>query len=162
MAVFAIYLWYECIGRTNLTMIEANGKYKETKKIEIICVIANILLSVILVRKYQIAGVVGATVLSMMFIRHPMQIRFLHKNLFNEKIKNYYISFSIYSIYMIASCILNIYLINIFNLYNEYTFINWIIGTIIISLIDFVIVFVPMYLMDKSFKKAVKRFLNKN
>ena len=161
MAIFSIYLWYECVGRTNLTMIEANGKYKETKKIEIICAIANIALSIILVRKYAIAGVVGATVLSMMFIRHPMQIRFLYKDLFKEKMGKYFINFALYTLCMIACSALNLYIINILNLYNEYTFINWTIGTLIIAFIDLIIVFVPMYLIDKSFKKAVKRFLNK-
>lgn len=161
MAVFAIYLWYECVGRTNLTMIEANGKYKETKKIEIICAITNIALSFILVRKYGILGVVGATVISMMFLRHPMQIKFIYSDLFKEKRLGYYISFGFYTILMVLCSFLNLYVIKTFGLYETSSFMNWIISTIVIALIDLIIAFIPMYIFDKSFKDAVKRFLNK-
>lgn len=161
VAIFAIYLWYECIGRANLTMIEANGKYKETKKIEIICVIVNIVLSFILVRFLGIAGVVLGTVLALACVRHPLQTKFIYKNLFNENIIYAIIEFLGYTFFMILCSVLNLGVVKLFNLYSSYTAINFIISTVIIVLIDFIITFIPMYTLDKSFKNAVKRFFNK-
>lgn len=159
--VFSIYIWYECISRTNLTMIEANGKYKETKYIEIIAVILNIVLSLILVRYLGIMGVVLATVIALMLIKQPLQTRFLYKNIFNKKIIKSMLIFVLYTIFMISICFLNTYIVKLFSLFIAKTFIAWIIGTLIILVIDSIITFLSMYLLDKSFKLAVKRFLNK-
>lgn len=159
--VFAIYLWYECIGRANLTMIEANGKYKETKKIEIICVITNIVLSFILVRVMDVAGVVLATVIALALVRHPMQTRFIYKELFNKSFKKAVKEFVIYTLVLALCLTLNVVIANVFNLYSSYKALEWIICTLVIGVIDAFVVFVPMYLLDKSFKGAVKRFFNK-
>lgn len=159
--IFAVYLWYECIGRANLTMIEANGKYKETKKIEIICAITNIVLSFILVRVLGVAGVVLATVVALALVRHPMQTNFIYKNLFNKSFKKAIKEFLIYTLVLALCLTLNVLVTNVCNLYSSYTALNWIISTFVIGVIDALVVFTPMYLLDKSFKNAVKRFLSK-
>lgn len=161
IAIFSIYLWYECIGRTNLTMIEANGKYKETKKIEIICVIVNIVLSFVLVRVLGIAGVVLGTVIALAFVRHPLQTKFIYKELFNKRLKKAVKEFVIYTLGLVLCFVLNVTVTKLFNLYSAYTALNFIISTIIILAIDVLVTFIPMYTIDKSFKGAVKRFFNK-
>ena len=161
MIVFSLYIWYECVGRTNLTMIEANGKYKETKWIEYACVVTNITLSFILARYLKIAGVVLATVIAMAFIRHPFQTRFLYKDLFGMKMKKSFIKFIIYTIFMLVMCGLNYFVMTFFNMYGNLNYFTWFLNTFIIIVIDAVLVFGVCYAFDKSFRKGVKRFINR-
>ena len=159
--IFSIYIWYECVSRTNLTMIEANGKYKETKHIEIIASITNIILSLILVRFWGIKGVVLATVFSLAVIKQPLQNKYIYNGIFNNKSLKSMGIFLLYTIVFVGICILNMLLVNLIGLFNKAAFINWLLSTLLILVIDSIICFIPMYFLDKSFKNAVKRFINK-
>lgn len=159
MLVFSAYIWYECVSRTNLTMIEANGKYKETKMIEIIAVIVNIILSLILVRKFGIMGVVLATVIALMIVKQPFQNKYIYKHIFNKNRVKSILIFLFYSAIMLGICYLNKYLVTNLKLFSIYNYLSWIKSTALITIIDSTIVFLPMYFLDKSFKNAVKRFV---
>ena len=142
-------------------MIEANGKYKETKWIEYACVVTNITLSFILARYLKIAGVVLATVIAMAFIRHPFQTRFLYKDLFGMKMGKSFVKFIIYTVFMLAMCGLNYFVMTFFNMYGNLNYFTWFLNTFIIIVIDAVLVFGVCYAFDKSFRKGVKRFINR-
>lgn len=159
--IFSIYLWYECVGRTNLTMIEANGKYKETKWIEYACVIVNISLSFILAGFFGIAGVVGATIISVAFIRHPFQTRFLYKNFFEMKMLKSFIKFFVYTILMLVMCGMNHIFVESLGLYSNLNYITWGITSLGICIVDTVLLFIIFYVFDKSFRKASQRFLKR-
>ncbi len=159
MLIFAIYVWYECVGRTNLTMIEANGKYKETKWIEFTCVAVNIILSIIFARFFGIAGVVGATVISMAFVRHPFQTKFLHRSIFKTGMKKSFGKFILYTISMLTICAINYLLIQKLNIYSNLNYFTWIVDTLIIAAINSIVLFIGCYMLDSSFKKVVKRFI---
>lgn len=159
--IFSLYIWYECISRTNLTIIEANGKYKETKYIEIAASILNIVLSLVLVRVWGIKGVVLATVISLAIIKQPLQNKYIYKGIFKKKCIKSMGIFLVYTIVFISVCILNILLANKTPLFNSVSIWYWLVSTLIIALLDSIILFIPMYLLDKSFKNVVKRFINK-
>ena len=142
-------------------MIEANGKYKETKHIEIAASVLNIILSLILVRIWGIKGVVLATVFSYAVIKQPLQNKYIYNGIFNKKTLKSMGVFLLYTIVFIAICLLNMLLVNSIGLFNKAVFINWLASTLLILVIDSIICFVPMYFLDKSFKNAVKRFINK-
>ena len=63
---------------------DSKGLYKETKIFTIAQAIVNIVLSLILVKKYKIFGVLLATVISQYFILIPCNIRIVYKKVINE------------------------------------------------------------------------------
>lgn len=163
MLLFSAYIWYECVSRTNLTMIEANGKYKETKMIEILAALLNIILSLIFVKFWGIMGVVLATLISLIIIKQPFQNMFLYKNMFKKKMLKSMLIFLLYTCAMLFVCLFNKYLVKELGFFKQNSYVSWLISTIILFLIDMFIVFIPMYFLDRSFKNAVKRFIkNKN
>ena len=160
--IFSLYIWYECVGRTNLTMIEAGGKYKETKIIEISCAILNIALSIILAQFFGIAGVIAGSVISLMVIKHPFQIKFLYKDLFKKEMTKSYMTFIINTFVMITMSFINLFVIRILNIYQGVNFIKWFLITSVIAIVNVIILFAFYYVFYKSFRKMIMRFVNRS
>lgn len=161
MLMFSMYIWYECIGRTNLTMIEATGKYKETKHIEIISVVVKIILSIILVKKLGIAGVVLSAVISLAFIKQPLQTKYIHNSIFKEKMLKNFIQFIINTLILLVFCLLNTFVVKYFNMYNVMTYVSWLINTLILLVLNGTLIFALMYGLNKNFRGAFKRFVKR-
>ncbi|MCQ2550428.1 MAG: polysaccharide biosynthesis C-terminal domain-containing protein [Lachnospiraceae bacterium] len=71
-----------CIRIPYSTMILVTGKYKETQKIYIVSTLSNIVLSVVLVRKYGLIGVILGTILALIYQVFGMN-DFVSKKLLN-------------------------------------------------------------------------------
>lgn len=158
---FAIYVWQECMGRAILTMVEAIGKYKETKRVEIITAALTLILSFVFGYLWGITGVVIAPVLIIMFIRQPLETKFIYNEVLGVSMKKQLICSIIYTIIMLAFCWINVNIINLLGLYSEPSYINWIISSAILTIIVSVIIVVPAFFIDKSFNGIVKRVIGR-
>lgn len=136
----------------------ATGIFKETKYYSFIATFVNISLSLLLIKKYEIAGIVFATDISMLLFYTPLISKTLYKGIFTEhKQRDYY--FKIFESMIIIAGIIGIsYLINISNIYNGHI-VNWITVSLICFVLILLIVGVFYYFTDKSFKEFVYRCL---
>lgn len=141
---------------------DSKGLYKETKIFTIAQAIVNIVLSLILVKKYKIFGVLLATVISQYFILIPCNIRIVYKKVINENfnklIKNVLI--------MLFSAIILIFINNIIKpFYMTNSLMAVIIYMLSVSIINFIILIIIYFWGNKDFKKLLlllKNYLNKS
>lgn len=155
--LFTSVLFSQCISTTIKSLISATGKFKETKRIVVLASLSNIILSIILVRKYQIAGVLFATAISEIFITMPLNAKYIYNNVLNVSQLSYYLRL-LYSIMStIILIILNKIIIKLFS-FTFANYINWALSAIILSIIDLIIIFTTMYILFKPFKNLIARF----
>ena len=155
--LFTSVLFSQCISTTIKSLISATGKFKETKRIVVLASLSNLILSIILVRKYQIAGVLFATAISEIFITMPLNAKYIYNNVLNVSQLSYYLKL-LYSIMStIILIILNKIIIKVFSI-TFANYINWALSAIILSIIDLIIIFTTMYILFKPFKNLIARF----
>lgn len=134
----------------------ANGVFKQTKYYSFIATIVNVVLSFLLINKYQIAGIVFATCFSTMFIWFSLTLKVIYKEIFNKhKAFDYWkqiIKSSLFALIIIA-------LIEVLNLVNFYTntIANWILLTTIFFILTTLIIGIIYYVSDDFFKKFLSR-----
>ncbi len=136
----------------------ATGIFKETKYYSFISTFVNVSLSLLVIKRYEIAGIVFATVISMLLFYTPLISKTLYKSVFTEhKQRDYYFKI-LESMIIIAGIISLSYIINTNSLYTG-NIINWIVVSLIcfISILIFVGLF--YYFTDKSFKEFIYRCL---
>lgn len=156
-----VSLFHTIANRSLKIVSEARGLYKETKNIVATEALINLLLSIILVKKYSMLGVLAATVVSDVYnlIEYP---RYIYKNVFKEKTIYYFLQYISVAIF---SCLLVFVIYNIptFVINNYYEFILY---ACIVSLITFILIFIFFYMFFVDFKFLMKDCLklmnNKN
>ena len=158
--LFASILFVKCIYSPISTMISVAGKFKETKVATIVAAIFNVLLSILLVGKYQISGVLFATVFSELFIMMPFYVKCIYKDVLNENRLNYYKKFIYSLLLVIALVLLDKFLIKTLSLYLVSSYLNWFISSAILGIIDAVLIFLILFFTMQSFKALVLRFKN--
>lgn len=139
---------------------DSKGLYKESKYYTLFQAIANLVISLLLVKEYGIFGLLLGTVISTYLILVPANYNLVSKKIL--KTKNYLLLFlSIIIIYVGL-------MIKIFNYINNIMFtnfvLNWsnfIIKVIIDGIIASIIAFIILIIFNKSFRKLLNRFIPK-
>lgn len=106
--LFTAVLVYNVIRIPLLTYTEGAGLFKETKICPIIESVANLALSIVLIRFYGINGCLIGTIVSLIVSEYLIKPAILYKRLFKESVKNYYlmnIKFVILLILQITTCV---------------------------------------------------------
>ena len=156
--LFASILFVKCIYSPISSMISVSGKFNETKKSTIIATLINIVLSAILVKKYNISGVLFATLFSELFIMMPSYVKCIYKEVLDDSKSNYYKKF-VYSVLITIGIVLfDKLLISILPLYSDFNYLNWFVSSIILGIVDAGIVFLILFFTMKSFKALMLRF----
>jgi len=141
------------------SFIRASGNFKSIKYWSIYQSLTNLILSIILVQKYGILGVLSATVFSFItgnFISYP---RTVSKKVLNRKTSIYYKKCLIYSIILIPSIFICYYV----NTHLTYTsLISWFLNSLLIFIINFIIITIYFYITkNMKFLTKIKQVLNK-
>ena len=89
---FSLYLFGFIIKTPITTYVTAAGLFKETKKCALTDTVVNLVLSLILVYKFGIPGVVIATATSVLIAEYIMKNVIIHKHIFKEKVLPFYIN----------------------------------------------------------------------
>lgn len=89
--VFSTYLFGYIVKIPITTFVNASGLFKETKKCAIADTVINLSLSLLLVWKLGIAGVVLATTISVFIAEYIMKNVVIHKHIFKEKVLPFYL-----------------------------------------------------------------------
>lgn len=156
--MLSVVMWFEFSLKTVNIIIEATGKYKETKGIALLSLIANLLLSLLLGFSYNIIGVITAMLITQVFINHPLYINYTYKQVLKENVKNYYKKFGFISFILIILTFFNKFLILRLKLYSTFTYLNWFVSTCILGSINLIILIIIFYVVDKYFRNILIRF----
>lgn len=157
--VFTTILLFQCITTTLKSIISVTGKFKETKVSAVVSAIVNVVLSLLLVYKYQIFGVLIATAISEIIVLMPLNAKYVYENILHIKLWTYYVKIAFACLLTISLILINKFIIYIFGL-SLNTFIKWGITASILSIINFIIIIVLMWLLFESFRNLIIRFKN--
>ena len=162
--MFVLLLFYSIIRIVLNTFVSAAALYKETLVCTITEIIINLVVSLSLVKKLGILGLLLGTLLSMVISEYFIKPSILNKKVFEDKISIYYIDCFKFFVFPTIIYIL-FYLVfiklNISNLF------IWFITGIIVFVINFLITFVYYKLIKRiNFLNRVKfvekiKFINK-
>lgn len=149
---FSIYLFGFIIKIPIITYVSAAGLFKETKKCALTDTVINLVLSLVLVWKLGIPGVVIATAFSVFVAEYIMKNVIVHKHVFNESVMPFYIN----NIKFIVIFLIDLLLTGV--LFNYLT-ITSIFAWFAIYIVYFVINSVIIYLIFRLFgeSKFIKR-----
>lgn len=136
------------------TLVYAKGHFKETRNFSIVEPIVNLVISIVLVQKYNIIGVVIGTIISML-IRSFGFISYGTKNILKQRYIKSYKIITISYLEMIFIFVINLIYVRI----NIDNFIIWVLYAIVMLMIVTTIVIIVNYIFYKEdFKKIVRRF----
>lgn len=159
--LFCLSLWYECTEKTNTTLIESKGKFKETKHIQVWGAIVNICTSIVGAKYFGIFGVLFGTVLSYAIVRQPLQNLYICKNLIKQSFIKKTAVFAMFTAMLLGMFALDIYIVSTFSLYSARTYTNWGLDTLIIAAVNLSIIFTLMYTMYRSFRDVIARMIKR-
>ena len=152
LLLFCIIAFQMIADRAIIIIINSKGLFKETKVATILESIINLLLSLLLIHKLGIAGVLIGTIIAKLISSTILNSRYIYKNVFNNKPIKYYILYAL----IVSINILFVLAFNMLNLKIESIFI-WILYVIAFSILIFIILFIIYALIFKSFKLLIKR-----
>ncbi len=157
--LFSLIMFFEYILRPVTVISEANGKFKETKKFVLISAVVNLVVSVLLVKKYQIAGVLFGTALAQLLITIPGFVHYVYKHVLLLKETDYYKKFFGSIFLMVAIILLDYFLISKMGLYGTKSFLIWLKSSAILGVVNLSITFAICYFLLRSFRALLKRLL---
>lgn len=146
----------QCLRVPYFRIIKAAGHYKQTQNGSIIQMITNIIISVLLVRKYGLNGVAIGTFVAMLY--HTTYFAwYLRKNILKR-------SFGIYLKYILLDIILSVicFFIGRIFIIKEITYIAWIMLAIKVSIVCLIITMIfNLIFYYKYFMKVISFFKQK-
>ena len=154
LVLFLLIFYYKITIRESMIISDAIGLFKDTKWVVAVSAVINLILSLVLVSKFKINGVLFSTVISNYLCNLVLLPIITYRNL---KIK---INFWYYRYHLInfLTILLVIFVINLFNLNKIFvttSFIQWTFGSMIVAVITFVIVSSIFYFIHKSFRGII-------
>ena len=152
LLLFCIIAFQIIADRAIIIIINSKGLFKETRTATILEAIINLVLSLLLIHKLGIAGVLIGTIIAKLVSSTILNSRYIYKNVFNNKPVKYYI---LYLLIVIINIIF-ILMFNILNLKISSVF-TWILDVIVFSILVFIALFIIYTLIFKSFKLLIKR-----
>lgn len=132
--------------------INGVGLFKETKVSTIMEAVLNLIISLLLIGKLGIAGVLLGTIISKLLTTSIQNAIYIYKNKFNKPGYKYFILY--YSVIFISLGFISLY--NIINL-NITNIFSWIILVLVFSVVIFICLFLIFYLFYKSFRMLINR-----
>lgn len=157
--LFSMILYINIIKISLDTYIKASGEFKSARNCAIYQSITNLVLSLLLIQKFQIAGVLFATVFTFItgnFIHYP---RIISKKIINDKTINYYkkcIKYLIGLMFNVGVC----YFIS--NLFDNSSLLMWFINSSILFVINFLLTTLYYYFTKEMLFIERLKFLLKS
>lgn len=157
--LFVMILYFQIIKIPLESYAKASGSFKSIKNSSIFQAILSIVLSLILIKKYHIAGVLFSTFISMFIGVIFVYPKIVYKDIIEDKICKYFIKMFKYVIGLIISFIIIYYLENLISVNSLMT---WFIKGVIIFMLCLIINFIYFYIMKELlFIDRIKFFINK-
>ena len=136
------------------TFRDTTGNFVQGKYRSIISALVNIVLSVILAKKYGIAGIILATVLSRVFVAAWYDPYVLYKYFFGAGLGKYYSKFVLYIANVIAVCIVSDWVCSFFSITIPGFFISAVVSAVLSAAL-----LIP-YIKTREFTYLYDKFIN--
>lgn len=137
---------------------DSKGLYQESKWFTLLQAILNLVLSLLLVKKWNIFGVLIATLISQLIILIPCNVSLVYKKVFNQKVFGFYKKYILLIINGILLYLINREIYNLFSLNNTLILIIFMAIIALFNLIETIIVY---YIFDRDYKKLINEILRK-
>ena len=154
--MFTFLFIYQIIRLPITTYVTAAGYFEETKYCPIIESIINLILSIILSIYWGIAGILFATIISLLISEYFYKTKIIYKKIFDEKTIKYYKTNIIYTI-IIALGLIIIYSIQKYIIINN--LIQWFLYSALIFILNLIIISFIYYISGNL--KFIKRIIKK-
>lgn len=139
--------------RPFLIIRDSKALYKETKLIAIFEMLINLVLSLILVQKLGVLGLLIATVIASLFTTMLCYPIYIYKNYYNKNYFKYFIK-------LFQNLAATVFLCLIFNKFNlimlSNNYFTWFLYSLIYCIIIFIVIFVFNIMTSKYFRQIVK------
>lgn len=155
LALFCFIIFQSISVRAVVMTINSLGLFKETKIATILEAIINLIISVTLVHKYKIMGVLMGTIIATFITTFIQNSIYIYKNVFK---RNYLKYFMLYS-FIIAINIVFIFAFDKLSL-NITSLVSFILYVLIFAIVVFTIMFIIYYFAFDSFKAVVARIID--
>lgn len=151
--IFMIIVLFNDIARRPLIICrDANGLFKETQKITIAESLLNLILSIVLISKYGLAGVLFATAFSTLVTSFWFYPQYIYRQVFKTSDKQYYLKYFICLIITLIGCFIGRHLLEIFT---STSYISWILSAIVICLLAIVLIAITFIMFFKDFRRLL-------
>ena len=156
--LFVCLLYIQIVKIPLDTFIKASGEFKKIKNCSVYQSIVCVVLSLLLVKKMGMSGVLIATLFALItgtFIHFP---QIIFKKIINDKVLNYYILWIKYLIGMLINVTI-VYFIQ--NMIKANSFIMWFVKGVIVFLLSFIVTTIYYYLVkETAFFERIKFMIN--
>ena len=151
--LFSITMFYEIIRIVLNTYTGAAGLYKETIKCTCIEIVTNLVISLSLVNKIGIKGLIFGTLFSMIISEYFIKPDVLNKSVFNDKLSKYYLQ--CLKLFCIAA--INLIITNkIYSFFSITNLLNWFIYSFIVFILNLLItIFMYKFIKEDKFFSRV-------
>lgn len=151
LILFCFTLFESVSIRAIIITINSKGLFKETKIATIIEAIINLIISILLVHKFGLVGVLLGTVISFL-VPLIQNACYIYKNIFGVRRISYFFD---YSLVILFTCIfMSLFTMISFPIHN---LISWFVWVIISSLVTGIILFLLFYICFEDFRKLIMR-----
>lgn len=149
------FITFQVIAEKALAIIiNSKGLFKETKVALIIECILNIFISLATVKQLGITGVLLGTVISKVLVTYIYNPVYIYKNIFNKRSLKYFVQ------YIMIICMNLIIIIGLsYVLKPVSSIIWWVLKVGLCALVVLITLFIIYYIIFKSFKNLVNRFI---
>lgn len=155
--MFSVIIWFTLTLKPLHVIRNANGLYKETKGYTIIQALTNLILSIILVNKYKMLGVLFATIISLALVAFPFEVKTVYTLIFKKSTKEYYIRYVQTVLLLIITISIDFIVVKTLNLYTKSGLLWWIFHSGILGLITLIFISFIFYFFFEEFRNFVKR-----
>ncbi len=145
--VFSTYLFGYIIKIPITTFVNAAGLFKETKKCAIMDTVINLVLSLVLVWKIGIAGVVLATTISVLIAEYFMKNIVIHKYIFKKNPTYFYLKNIKFIVVFLVDLFLTSLLFKFITIPNIFI---WFLVYIIFFIVNSIIIYIIFKLMKEN------------
>lgn len=139
----------------SIVAINTAGHFKQVKKYAVIEAIINIILSIILTMKFNIYGVLVATIVAGLY-RTPVLIYYSYKNIYNRSVASFLKKILIGGLVLVCA-----YLVSRTIVYTPDTLLNWLILSVIVFLIVVAVVFSVLFVFDRALVNYLIKMIKK-
>lgn len=155
IVLFALY-YFHTVSKDIVHVIrDSTGLFKEGVLVTILEGITNLIISLILVRKLGISGVLLGTILSYYFIDLPINAYIVYKKIFKRNFIRYMVHYVYNLIICFLLCVIDKFLVDKFVFYKSSSYILWISETIIILFTNLILLFIVKYWLSYNFRRMI-------
>ncbi len=154
--IFLVINFFIVIARKPLNIFRnSKGLFKETKVIVLLEAIVNLVLSLLLVVKYGLVGILIATTISMLITTFWYMPYYIYKKVLNISCIKYFIKYFIVALFTIMISLILSKLATFININN---ILSWILLAIIYGIVLLLILFIAFYIFSKDFRDVSNKF----